>query len=77
VIDTSRDDLVATTEAKERLKEVFELCEAAEILVRESFRRRFPDAEESEIERRVGEWRLERPGSRHGDASGPHFRLRR
>jgi hypothetical protein len=77
VSGTSRDDSVTTTDAQERLKEVFELCEAAEILVRESLRRRFPNANENEIERRVGEWRHERPGAPHGDASGPHFRVRR
>jgi hypothetical protein len=63
--------------AEARLEEVFALYEAAEILTRESLRRRYPTAGESEIERRLDEWRRERPGAVHGDASGAQFRPRR
>jgi hypothetical protein len=63
--------------AEARLEEVFTLYEAGEILTRESLRRRYPTADESEIERRLDEWRRERPGAAHGDASGPNFRPRR
>ena len=62
--------------AEARLEEVFTLYEAGEILTRESLQRRYPAADESEIERRLDEWRRERPGAAHGDASGPHFRPR-
>jgi hypothetical protein len=63
--------------AEVRLEEVFALYEAAEVLTRESLRRRYPTAGESEIERRLDEWRRERPGAAHGDASGAQFRRRR
>jgi hypothetical protein len=63
--------------AEQRLDEVFQLYEAAEMLTRESLRRRYPTADESEIERRLDDWRRERPGAGQGDASGPNFRPRR
>ena len=52
----------------------FELFEAAEQMMRLNLRRRIPEADGEEIERRLTEWLHTRPGAEHGDASGPHFR---
>lgn len=75
--EVTEDSEVRDRAAEARLEEVFALYEAAEMLTRESLRRRYPAADEKEIERRLDEWRRERPGAAHGDASGPHFRSRR
>ena len=61
----------------ERMRLTFDLFEAAEQMMRLNLRRRFPDAEDEEIERRLTEWLHTRPGAEHGDASGPHFRVRK
>jgi hypothetical protein len=39
-------------------------------LMRQNLRRRHPDADEHEIERRLQAWLLERPGAESGDCSG-------
>lgn len=69
--ETSRDPAVIA-----RMRLTFDLFEAAEEMMRLNLRRRFPDAEDEEIERRLTEWLQTRPGAEHGDASGPHFRVR-
>lgn len=61
----------------ERMRLTFDLFEAAEQMMRLNLRRRHPDAEDEEIERRLTEWLHTRPGAENGDASGPHFRVRR
>lgn len=53
-----------------RLKMAFDLYETAEAIMRQNLRRRFPDAPESEIERRLVEWLHRRPGAEHGDGEG-------
>ena len=60
----------------ERMRLTFDLFEASVEMTRLNLRRRFPDADEEEIERRLVEWLHTRPGAEHGDASGPHFRVR-
>lgn len=59
------------------MKLAFDLYEGAEQMMRLNLRRRYPEADEEEIERRLGEWLRTRPGAEHGDASGPGFRVRR
>lgn len=62
----------------ERMRLAFDRFEAAEEMMRLNLRRRHPDADVDEIERRLTEWlhTRSRPGAEHGDASGPHFRVR-
>jgi hypothetical protein len=48
----------------------FELFDAAESLMRQNLRRRFPHADEDEIERRIVDWLRDRPGASDGDAPG-------
>jgi Rv0078B-related antitoxin len=61
-------------EVMARMKTTFDLYEAAEAMMRQNLRRRFPDESEEQIERRLLAWLQDRPGA--GDASGP-FRSRR
>lgn len=61
----------------ERMRLTFELYEASVQMMRLNLRRRYPDAEDAEIERRIGEWLRTRPGAEHGDVSGPGFRVRK
>lgn len=61
---------------RERMRLTFDLFEAAEQMMRLNLRRRYPEADEEEIERRLTDWLHTRPGAEHGDASGPHFRVR-
>lgn len=60
----------------ERMRLTFDLFEAAEQMMRLNLRRRHPEADEQEIERLLTAWLHTRPGAEHGDASGPHFRVR-
>ena len=39
-------------------------------VMRQNLRRRHPEADDEEIERLLGEWLQERPGSERGDCSG-------
>lgn len=64
------------SDVMERMRLTFDLFEAAEQMMRLNLRRRHPEADEEEIERRLTEWLHTRPGAEHGDASGPHFRVR-
>jgi hypothetical protein len=56
--------------AAQRFAMALELFEAGEAIMRQNLRRKFPDADEADIERRLGEWRSSRPGAPHGDAPG-------
>ena len=53
-----------------RMKMAFDLYETAEAIMRQNLRRRFPDASEAEIERRLVSWLHRRPGAEHGDGIG-------
>lgn len=46
-----------------RIETAFDLYEAAEQIMRQNLRRRFPDAPEQEIERRLIDWLQKRPGA--------------
>jgi hypothetical protein len=58
-----------------RFRLALELFEAAEDLKRQSLRREFPEAAESEIESRINAWLRSRPGAPHGDAVGRRVSL--
>lgn len=53
-----------------RMKMAFDLYETAEAIMRQNLRRRFPDAQETEIERQLVDWLHRRPGAEHGDGPG-------
>ena len=53
-----------------RMKMAFDLYATAEAIMRQNLRRRFPDASEAEIERRLVSWLRRRPGAEQGDAIG-------
>jgi hypothetical protein len=54
----------------DRLQVVLDLAAAGEAMMRQNLRRQFPDASEEEIDRRLTEWFLTRPGAEHGDGAG-------
>lgn len=56
--------------AAERLRIAFDLHEAGVRMMRQTLRRRHPDASEEEVQRRLIAWLHERPGAEHGDAVG-------
>lgn len=56
--------------AARRLRLAFELYAAGEAMMRQTLRRRHPEAGDAEIEARLIEWLHERPGAEHGDAEG-------
>ena len=54
----------------EGLRIALDLFEAAEELVRQNFRRAFPNATDAEVEKRVQDWLWNRRDAPHGDAPG-------
>jgi hypothetical protein len=54
-----------------RMEQAFDLYEFSDQLMRQNLRRRFPEADEAEIERRFVEWLRRRPGAEHGDGPQP------
>ncbi len=44
-----------------RAQITFDLCDAAEQIMRQNIRRRHPDLSEAEVEERLAEWFLSRP----------------
>lgn len=60
----------AATQAARRFRVALDLFEAGEAILRQSLRRRHPDADEAEIESRIVAWLQQRPGAEHGDAVG-------
>jgi hypothetical protein len=63
-------------EVMARMRRAFDLYEAAEAMMRQNLRRRFPGESEEQIEQRVRAWLRSRPDAEIGDASGP-VRVRR
>ncbi len=53
-----------------RLQVALELFETAQLIMRQNLRRRHPELDQAEIERRLIEWRHHRPGAEHGDGVG-------
>ena len=56
--------------ASQRMVMALDLYDASEAIVRQSWRRKLPQADDGEIERRVSEWLLSRPGAPLGDTPG-------
>lgn len=56
--------------AMERFQATLDLFEAGEQMMRQNLRRRYPEAGDEEIEQRLLEWFLHRPGAEHGDCEG-------
>jgi hypothetical protein len=54
----------------QNLRLTFDLHEAGVDLMRQNLRRRFPDAQDTEIEARLAQRLHERPGAELGDAPG-------
>jgi Rv0078B-related antitoxin len=53
-----------------RMQMAFELYETAQRIMRQNLRRRFPELDNAEIEKRLIAWRHQRPGAEHGDGAG-------
>ncbi len=53
-----------------RLRTAFDLFLAGERMMRQNLKRRHPEANREEIERRLRAWMSERPGAENGDAAG-------
>lgn len=53
-----------------RMQMAFDLYETAQLIMLQNLRRRHPDLDDAEIERRLVEWRHRRPGAEHGDGVG-------
>lgn len=51
-----------------------ELYDAAELQVRERYRREHPDATQDAVDAEVQRWLHDRPGAVHGDVSGGRLR---
>ena len=60
-----------------RMRLAFELYEASVEMMRLNLRRRYPDADEAAIERRIREWHRTRPDAELDDVSGPGLRVRK
>jgi hypothetical protein len=56
--------------AARRLRQAFELIALAEDMLRARLRREHPKWTRRQVEARVVEWRLQRPGAEHGDTVG-------
>ena len=58
--------------AAERLRTAFELHEAGVEMMRQTLRRKHPEANDSELDVMLARWLRERPGAEFGDAEGKH-----
>jgi hypothetical protein len=61
---------VPTGVASRSFRVTLDLFDAGVQLMRQNLRRSNPDADESEIDRRLTTWLRERPGAEHGDCPG-------
>jgi len=67
---SSHRDVIRDPAVLKRMEVTFDLCETAEVIMRQNLRRRHPALDASGIERLLVEWRHRRPGAEHGDAVG-------
>ncbi|WP_129574494.1 MULTISPECIES: hypothetical protein [Sorangium] len=58
------------TRLAENLRLAFDLHDAGVALMRQNLRRRLPEANEEDIDERLADWLMERPGAEFGDAEG-------
>ena len=56
--------------AADAFRTTLDLFETGLELMRQTLRRRYPDASDEEVEDRLGRWLRERPGAEWGDAPG-------
>ncbi len=56
--------------AAARLRTAFDLFVAGRRMMRQTLKRRHPEASDREIDDRLRAWLRERPGAEHGDAAG-------
>jgi hypothetical protein len=61
---------MAVVDAAKKLRLALDLFDAGVDMMRQTLRRRFPEASDAEIERRIDAWLHERPGAEDGDAPG-------
>ena len=54
----------------DRFAAILELYDFAVRQMRSNLQRRHPQADAAEIDKRLSDWLLHRPGAEHGDASG-------
>jgi hypothetical protein len=66
----SRGGWERETGPADRLRLAFELFEVGVEVYREKVRRDVPGISETELDRRVGEWLMTRPGAELGDCPG-------
>ena len=52
------------------MRATLDLYQTAQLMMRQNLRRRYPDLDGEAIERRLDEWRRQRPGAEHGDGVG-------
>lgn len=58
-------------EVMRRMELAFDLYESGELIMRENLRRRYPDADGTEIERRLTRWLQKRPISDEAPPASP------
>jgi hypothetical protein len=54
----------------QRLRIALDLHDFGVKMMRQNLRRRYPEASDEEIEKKLLEWLRERPGAEHGDGVG-------
>jgi Rv0078B-related antitoxin len=54
----------------QRLKIAFDLHDFGVKMMRQNLRRRFPEAKDEDVEKKLLEWLRTRPGAEHGDGVG-------
>lgn len=64
------EDGFARVQLAEKLRISLEMSSEGFEMKRMQLRRRFPEADDAEIDRRLGSWLQERPGAEHGDGVG-------
>ena len=74
------DEPIRDPEVLSRARAMFDLCEAAEKMMRQSLRRRHPELSEAELEEHFGEW-IQRQTTDHSygrlsETWAARFRLR-
>jgi len=62
--------MASTVGATRTFRMTLDLFDAGVQLMRQNLRRRDPDADEQEIDRRLSIWLRARPGAEHGDCPG-------
>ncbi len=67
VLDEAATSSLSVPEA---LRATLDLFDTGLDLMRQNLRRRYPEAGDDEIERRLGAWLADRPGAECGDCAG-------